>query len=54
MAPQYQGADLLLAADCAAFAAGNFHERFLKGKARCDVPVHQAIVGVRGDFVSES
>ena len=33
MAPQYQGADLLLAADCAAFAAGDFHERFLKDKA---------------------
>ncbi|MFH1529559.1 MAG: 4Fe-4S binding protein [Pseudomonadota bacterium] len=32
MAPQYQGADLLLAADCVAFAAGDFHERFLKDK----------------------
>ena len=109
MAPQYQGADLLLAADCVAFTAGDFHEHFLKGKvlaiacpklddgkdsyvdklvgmidqakvksitvvmmevpccgglmalvqqaqakARGDVPIHQAIVGVRGDVLSES
>jgi ferredoxin len=33
MAQQYQGADVLLAADCSAFSAGNFHSRFLKGKA---------------------
>jgi Pyruvate/2-oxoacid:ferredoxin oxidoreductase delta subunit len=32
-APYFQGADLLLAADCAAFAVGDFHSRFLKGKA---------------------
>lgn len=31
-APFFQGADVLLAADCTAFAAGNFHSRFLKGK----------------------
>jgi Pyruvate/2-oxoacid:ferredoxin oxidoreductase delta subunit len=32
-APYFQGADLLLAADCAAFASGDFHARFLEGKA---------------------
>lgn len=33
MAPVYQGADVVLAADCAAYAAGDFHRKFLKGKA---------------------
>lgn len=28
----FKGADVLLAADCTAFASGSFHERFLKGK----------------------
>jgi NAD-dependent dihydropyrimidine dehydrogenase PreA subunit len=32
-APYFQGADLLLAADCTAFAMGDFHARHLKGKA---------------------
>jgi hypothetical protein len=32
MAPQFRGRDLLLAADCTAFAMGSFHERFLSGK----------------------
>lgn len=32
-APQYQGADVLLAADCTAFALGDFHKDHLKGKA---------------------
>ncbi len=31
-APNFQGSDLLLAADCVAFAAGNFHAEYLKGK----------------------
>jgi ferredoxin len=33
MAPQLTGRDVLLAADCTAFAVGSFHDRFLKGKA---------------------
>lgn len=32
-APQFQGADLLFAADCTAFACGSFHPSLLKGKA---------------------
>jgi ferredoxin len=32
-APYFQSADLLLAADCTAFALGDFHSQFLKGKA---------------------
>ncbi|NLE65751.1 MAG: 4Fe-4S binding protein [Elusimicrobia bacterium] len=32
-APFFQGADLLVSADCVAFAYADFHERFLKGKA---------------------
>jgi ferredoxin len=31
-APYLKSADLVLAADCAAFSMGNFHSRFLKGK----------------------
>jgi Pyruvate/2-oxoacid:ferredoxin oxidoreductase delta subunit len=31
-APYLNGSDLLLAADCTAFSAVNFHSRFLKGK----------------------
>ena len=29
-APYFQGARLLIAADCTAFACGDFHERFIK------------------------
>jgi hypothetical protein len=32
-APYYQGADVLLTADCVAFAMGGFHQEYLKGKA---------------------
>jgi hypothetical protein len=31
-APYFNGADLLLAADCTAFAYGGFHERFIKDR----------------------
>lgn len=31
-APYFQGADLLIAADCAAYAYGNFHADFIQGK----------------------
>jgi ferredoxin len=32
-APYFQGSDLLLAADCCAFAVGDFHGTFMKGKS---------------------
>ncbi len=32
-APYFKNAHLLIAADCVAFAFGNFHQRFLQGKA---------------------
>jgi ferredoxin len=32
-APHFQGCDLLLAADCTAYALGDFHKDYLKGKA---------------------
>jgi hypothetical protein len=32
-APYFQGADVLLAADCTAFALGAFHQEWLKGKS---------------------
>ncbi|NTU97634.1 MAG: 4Fe-4S binding protein [Chlorobiaceae bacterium] len=33
IAPYFQGSDLLLAADCTAFAVGGFHSAFMKGKS---------------------
>jgi ferredoxin len=33
LAPHFKGCDLLLAADCTAYALGGFHGQFLKGKA---------------------
>ncbi len=33
VAQYFQGADLLLAADCVAYSVGGFHSRFLKGKS---------------------
>jgi len=32
-APYYQGADVVLTADCVAYALGNFHNDYLKGKS---------------------
>jgi hypothetical protein len=32
-APYFQGADVLLAADCTAFAVGDFHDKYLKNKS---------------------
>ncbi|MFH1836392.1 MAG: 4Fe-4S binding protein [Methanobacteriota archaeon] len=32
-APYFKGADVILAADCVAYALGNFHQNHLKGKA---------------------
>ncbi len=32
-APYYQGAEVLLTADCVAYALGDFHREFLKGKS---------------------
>jgi hypothetical protein len=32
-APYYQGADVVLAADCVAYALGDFHSQYLKGKS---------------------
>ena len=31
-APYYDGAELLIAADCTAYAYGDFHNRFMRGK----------------------
>ena len=31
-APYFDGADLLISADCAAYACGDFHRRFMKDK----------------------
>ena len=33
VAPYYQGADVVLAADCVAYAVGDFHREHLKGKS---------------------
>jgi hypothetical protein len=33
MAPYFREADVLLAADCTAYAMGDFHKDYLKGKA---------------------
>ena len=32
-APYYEGADVLLTADCVGYAFGNFHSQYLKGKS---------------------
>ena len=33
LAPQFQGKDVLLSADCVAYTVGDFHKDFLKGKS---------------------
>ena len=33
MAPYFQGADVVLTADCVAYALGNYHSAYLKGRA---------------------
>ncbi|MEW6201963.1 MAG: 4Fe-4S ferredoxin [bacterium] len=33
LAPYYQGADVLLSADCVAYTVGDFHKDYLKGKS---------------------
>jgi hypothetical protein len=33
MAPYYQGADVILTADCVAYAMGSFHSDYLQGKS---------------------
>lgn len=33
MAPYFQGADVVLTADCVAYALGNYHSAYLKGKS---------------------
>ena len=33
MAPYFQGADVVLTADCVAYALGSYHSAYLKGKA---------------------
>ena len=33
LAPYYQGADVLLTADCVGYATGDFHREYLKGKS---------------------
>ncbi len=33
LAPYYQGADVLLTADCVGYALGDFHREYLKGKS---------------------
>ena len=32
VSPWYDGADLLIAADCTAYAYGNFHQKFIRGR----------------------
>ena len=33
MASYFQGADIVIAADCVAYSLGNFHQKYLKGKS---------------------
>ncbi len=49
LAPYFQGADVLLSADCVAYALGNFHNDYLKASpllshARSSIPTRRSIM----------
>jgi hypothetical protein len=58
LAPYYQGADVLLTADCVAYALGDFHglinlaqQASLASERK--VPIKQVVVGVQGEILQE-
>ena len=54
-APYFDGADLLVAADCTAYACGSFHSDFMTGKAVTDsgknIPVGVRIITTDGNVI---